>query len=324
MYKRQVQCPHDYLPGEKCPNWLAWLEDRHDDEATRLQIQEMFGYCLVTDINYHSFFFLYGDGGTGKSTCVKVLEELVGTPNIKSMELEELDNPFARAGLVGKSLYLCKELTSSSFKHIGLIKAIVSGDRISADVKYGRSFDFIPKGRLVMESNVIAATPDSSGGFSRRFIQISWDKPIETIDYGLEKKLLSEVSGILNWALEGYRRLKARGRFEHTDRSAEATKQLLLHRAQIPSFLESDLIEDLGAGVEHEVYVSDVYNAYQIWCEDHDVVAFYKDRSAFMRELMARRPMWRGRKKRVWREGERVHVLKGFALADSLLGKGSE
>jgi putative DNA primase/helicase len=313
-YRMTVQCPHEYDPGATCPDWLEWLEGRQPDEATRLQIQEMFGYCLVTDKNYHSFFFLYGDGGTGKSTCVKVLEELVGDANIKAMELEELDNPFTRAGLVGKSLYLCKELTASSFKHIGLIKALVSGDRISADVKYGNGFDFTPSGRLVMESNVIAATPDSSAGFSRRFIQISWDRPIEVIDYGLEKKLIGEMPGILNWALEGYRRLVARGRFEHTERSAEATEQLLLHRAQVPSFLGSGAVVDHGAEADEVLRIDDLFLAYQEWCELNDVVAFYKERPAFMREVMARRPTWRARKKRRLLEGLRMPVLQGLEL----------
>lgn len=317
QYKTTVQCPHEYIPEAQCPNWKNWLAERQPDEATQMQVQEMFGYCLFLDINYHSFFFLYGDGGTGKSTCVKVLEHLVGERNIKSMELEDLDNPFTRNGLVGKSLYLCKELTASSFKHIGLIKAIVSGDRISADVKYGRGFDFIPKGRLVMESNVIAATPDSSSGFSRRFIQISWEKPIEVIDYGLEEKLMKEAAGILNWAIEGYKRLKERGRFEHTDRSAEATRQLLLHRAQVPSFANSAALTDHGSDLSYKgrAPVHDVFEAYKDWCVQHDVVAFYKDQTSFMRELMTRKPAWKARKKQFRDDfGERTYGIMGLEV----------
>lgn len=78
--------------------------------------------------------------GTGKSTCVDVLEWLVGEENKVSLELTELDNAFTRSQLVGKSLALAKELTTKSFKHIGLIKAIVSGDPIAVDVKFGQGY----------------------------------------------------------------------------------------------------------------------------------------------------------------------------------------
>ncbi len=55
-YFTTVQTPHNYIPGAECPEWLRWLEDRQEDEATRAQIQEIFGYCLGMGINYHSFF----------------------------------------------------------------------------------------------------------------------------------------------------------------------------------------------------------------------------------------------------------------------------
>ena len=195
---------------------------------TRRAIQEMFGYVLATDINFHVFFFLFGDGGTGKSTCVSVLEELVGEANRVSIQLEELDNAFMRSQLAGKSLYLCKELTTKSFNHIGLIKAIVSGDPIPVDVKYSQPYDFRPFGKMVMESNVIASTPDSSGGFTRRFVQIDWDRPIarDKMDFNLLDKFKDEMPGILAWAMEGLIRLRKRGHFALTKKSEVSRDQL--------------------------------------------------------------------------------------------------
>lgn len=251
-YYITAQTPHNYDRKATCLEWIAWLRDRHDDEETYYQIQEMFGYCLFTHINYHSFFFLFGEGGTGKSTCVDVLEWLIGSENKVALELTELNNPFTRSQLVGRSLYLAKELTTSSLKHIGMIKAIVSGDPISVDVKYGDGFDFRPKGRLVMESNVIAATPDSSGGFERRFIQINWEKEFNRskIIYGFQERFKQEMPGILNWSIEGYKRLRERGRFAHTARSEQATTDLLKHRAQVSSFLKEGWLSEVETGVE--------------------------------------------------------------------------
>jgi len=306
-----VQIPHRYAPGAECPEWLKWLEDRQDDQETRDQIQEIFGYCLATHINFHSFFFLYGTGGTGKSTCVDVLEWLVGEDNKVSIELTELDNPFMRSQLVGKSLALCKELTQNSLKHIGLIKAIVSGDPISVDVKYGIGFDFRPKCRVVMESNVLPFSNDNSDGFSRRFIQVNFDKQIErsTMEFDYQARFKLEMSGILNWALVGYKRLVERGRFEHTQRSLQATEDFKKHRAQVESFLKAGIIEETPYLVKGEVtriccWMEDIYDQYIEWAAREDVVPFYKEKGPFARELFTKKPQWRERKKREWVNSE--------------------
>jgi P4 family phage/plasmid primase-like protien len=314
-YLMNTRVPHKWAPGAVCPEWLAWLEERHPDIETRECLQEMFGYCLAVDINYHVFFFLYGDGGTGKSTCVSVLEELVGEGNRVSIQLEELDNAFMRSQLAGKSLYLCKELTTKSFAHIGLIKAIVSGDPIPVDVKYAQPYDFRPFGRMVMESNVIATTPDSSGGFSRRFVQIDWERPIarEDMDFNLLDKFRAEMPGIMVWAMEGLARLRERGHFKLTKKSEESRDQLLRHRSQVASFVAS------GAVIEQadlHVPVARVYKVYEDWCEEHDVVPFYKEQSSFMRELMSKQPEWRDKKRRIRSDiGDREWIFEGLGLA---------
>lgn len=323
-YLTTVQAPHDYVPGAECPEWLKWLEERQDDQETRDQIQEMFGYCLVTDVNFHSFFFVYGDGGTGKSTCVDVLENLVGVDNRVSIELTELDNPFLRSRLVGKSLYLAKELTSRSFKHIGLIKAIVSGDPVSVDVKYGEGFEFRPKGRLVMESNVQAMTPDSSAGFERRFIQIGFDNKVDRkgINYSFaEEVLFPEMSGILNWALEGYRRLRARGRFEHTARSQKASDDIKMHRAQVESYLKtakifeaSEVKKEDGGPEWMQAWTSLIYEDYEEWCDDNAVVPWFKEVKTFKRELFTHRPEWKARQTRTFKDGVRDYRLDGVMM----------
>lgn len=56
-----------------CPGWLAFLE-----EATRADyslidfLQRWCGYCLTGDIREHALAFVYGPGGTGKTTFLNV------------------------------------------------------------------------------------------------------------------------------------------------------------------------------------------------------------------------------------------------------------
>ena len=315
-YYATVQVPHRWNPEAQCPRWLKWLEQMQPSNEVREQIEEIFGYCMVPTVNFHKFFMFFGEGGTGKSTCVSVLAHLLGSDNTVSVRLEELDQPFMRHALVGRQLYLCKELTHQSFRHVGLIKAITSGDQINVDVKYGDGFSFSPTGRFVMESNVVAMTPDGSEGFGRRFLQVDWLNKVDAadMDYELEKIFFEEAEGIFVWAIQGFQRLYERGRFIHTEASQRAYKELMQHRNQVGMFLKdtgwvkdhwsdqlqqdgityAELTEDneatrlivstLKTACEHgnrQWYVSagELYIHFLGWCRDNSVVPFIKMKS---------------------------------------------
>jgi putative DNA primase/helicase len=216
-----TQSPVRWDENAQCPQWLQILEQLQPEEEVRDQLQEMFGYCLVTAVNYDTLFFLLGDGATGKSTVTNILTALIGEQNTTDIQLEELDNPFMLSQLIGKQLYLVGELTPSSFKHMGLIKDIVAGEPIWVELKNKPGYTYRPRGRFVMTSNVAAHTPDTSGGFEGRLIQIDFNNviPTEDRDYEIHSKLLTELPGIFKWAVDGFRRLHDRGGFQHTKSS---------------------------------------------------------------------------------------------------------
>ena len=192
----------------------------------------------------------------------------------------------------------------------------MSGDPIPVDVKYAQPYDFRPFGRMVMESNVIATTPDSSGGFSRRFVQIDWDRPIDRdkMDFNLLDKFKAEMPGVLCWAMEGLKRLRERGHFRLTAKSEESRDQLLRHRSQVASFVGSGVVYEHK---ECQLPVARVFHLYEEWCEEFDVVPFYKEQSSFMRELMSKMPAWRERKKRVRNDSGREWVFEGLTYEGS-------
>jgi phage/plasmid-associated DNA primase len=169
---------------------------------------------------------------------------------------------------------------------------------------------------------------DSSAGFERRFIQVNFDKPIDRdgIEFNFQEKFRSEMSGILNWALVGYRRLKERGRFIHTERSKQATDDFKKHRAQVETFLKSGILREFPHQEENGeitrlcVWMEDIYDSYLEWCAQEDVVPFYKEKSPFARELFTKKPDWRVRKKRERVNDEiRDSRLYGIQIMENLV-----
>ena len=315
-----VRVPHRWNPDAECTLFDAWLRQMQPSAGVRSMLQEIAGYVLCSGINFHSFFFFYGDGSTGKSTFVEVLEALVGKANTVAVQLQELDKPFIRHQLVGRQLYLCKELTKDSFKHIGLIKAITSGDPVFCDVKNRAGFTFRPCGRFVMESNVVAHTPDTSGGFERRFLQVDWRVvvPLEDRDYGLVQKLVAESDGILRWAVEGFQRLHARGRFCPTDESQEATAELLRHRDQVGSWARDNWV--VPGPSDKYVLTIDLYQSWRAWCDEHDVKPYTDEANVFAREVSRKRPEWRKDCRReAGHDGTRERRWYGLRLSETCI-----
>lgn len=312
-----VQIPWTYNPSADCPGWKAWLEERLPEAEVRDLIQEMFGYCLAGNrINYHKFFFLYGDGGTGKSTVVDILTRMIGKENTVSLQLQELDNPFTRAMLVGKRLYLAKELTRDSLKHIGLVKAITSGDPINVEKKHKDGYSYYPQGRFVMESNVRANTPDSSDGFFRRLLQVTFRKKIkkDEMDFSLAEKLALEMEGIFFWALQGLKRLMERGHFAETADSREAAEQLEMHRASVKAFMDHcvELVDDMA----FKISATSLFTTYNDWCEWEHVKPYYEEAGPFSRELLNRMPELRDRRERERSSEGRMIFYTGLKFRD--------
>ena len=308
-----VQIPWKYNPKATCPEWEKWLEERLPDAEVRGLIQEMYGYCLAGErINYHRFFFLFGDGGTGKSTVVDILTRLVGAENMVALQLQELDNSFTRSTMVGKRLYLAKELTRDSLKHIGLIKAITSGDPIFVEQKRKDGYSYVPKGRFVMESNIRAFTPDSSDGFSRRILQVTFRNKLrrDEMDFERPEKLAKEMEGIFFWALEGLTRLMKRGHFEETQDSRKAEQELQMHRASVKAFF--DQCVQLVDIEERWQSVTALFTTYKAWCTWCGVKPHYDDAAPFSRELLNRIPELKARQVRRRIGGDRLMCYTGI------------
>lgn len=294
-----VQVPHRFDPKARCLKFQEWLKEMLPAEDVQLQVQEIFGYCLAPKLNYHKFFFFYGDGGTGKSTCIDVLSLLIGKENGIAVRLQDLDNAFVRAQLVGKRLYLATELNRDSFRHIDLIKAIVSGDPIHVEKKHKDGYTYRPQGRFIMASNVRAQTSDTTDGFFRRLCQITFENkiPDDQKDYTLLEKFNSEMDGVLFWALEGLQRLMARGRFEATQDSQKAADLIMMHRASAKSFFDKCIeeCEDPNALV---LCTERLYEEYNRWCQWEHVKPHFESHEYLSRELLNKIPSLRERRKR--------------------------
>jgi putative DNA primase/helicase len=94
-----------------------------------------------------------------------------------------------------------------------LIKQITGNDPLTAQFPYGEYFNFVPTFKKFMASNHKPVIRGMDHGIWRRIklIPFTTTIPEEKMDRHLERRLLEERPGILNWLMEGALRWRREG-----------------------------------------------------------------------------------------------------------------
>ena len=78
-------------------------------------------------------------------------------------------------------------------------------------------------------------------------------------------KLLAELPGILLWAIDGWKRLRERGRFVQPTAADEMLGELNDLTSPVSAFLR----DRCNVGPEYEVARDHLYEAYAAWAKEH-------------------------------------------------------
>lgn len=195
--------PVVYDQAASAPDWEAFIEEAVPDPSVRDHLQEWMGYILMAGNHWERMLWLYGPQGTGKSTYIRTAQLLLG-PAAVAVSSEKFSD-YSIAQLAGTRLGVCTELSPRTLR-TSAIKALVSGDPVQGRHPYGKPFNVEFYGKLVWGSNELPPL-DQGEGMWRRIVPVEFSVKPARIDNMLRYKLEHQVSGILNWAIQGLRRL---------------------------------------------------------------------------------------------------------------------
>ena len=231
-------------------------------------VQEMFGYFILPSLKGSSAFFLVGGGSNGKSVMVKVLEQMFGKPFCSSMSVQKLTtNNWAPAHLVGKKINISNEDESKHIKP-DVFKALVTGDTISAERKFGDPFEFEPNTKFVFCTNEMPSFEGFNYGLKRRLKMIPFYRRFldHEQDKELQEKLSKEIPGIIGWAIDGAIRFTQNNRkFNEAKASMHMLTKFIEDNSSALSFFNEYYIIDNG----YKTANCDVYDEYKEWCNDN-------------------------------------------------------
>jgi len=218
-YLSFIQIPVDYDPNAEGLIIDQFLTDVFGFNVVP-DVYEMIGYFLSPSIKFEKAFLLYGASGAGKTTFIDTLITFLGHLNIESLNLVELYKQFRRANLRFALLNIWDELDIKNLTRLDMFKIITTNEWLSGDEKYKQK-DSKWKNRIkqLYSTNFLPKIPSESGyEFFRRWIigYCNNDFLKNGIrDHDIKEKLQKseQLSGLLNKAIEGWKRLKKRNKF---------------------------------------------------------------------------------------------------------------
>ena len=281
----------EYDPNAEPPErWISFLEQLWGDDLESVALlQEWMGYSLVADTSQQKMLLIVGPRRAGKGTIGRVLTRLVGTGNVVGPTTSSLASPFGLQPLIGKSLAVVSDARFSG-ESIGVVVErllCISGeDTLTVDRKFLGSVTMKLPTRFVFLTNELPRMNDASSALVGRFVILR----LHNTFYGQEdpcliEQLMRELPGILLWAIDGLKRLRARGRFVQPKAVVDAVQDLEDLASPVLAFTRERCV--VGPG--HRVDINELYRAWKQWCEE-DGRTSVTTRQTFGRDLAAAVP----------------------------------
>ncbi|GJD41952.1 phage/plasmid primase, P4 family [Methylobacterium bullatum] len=202
--------PLDRFDAERdCPTWIRFLREAlaDDDGAIRF-LAQWAGYSLTGDTREESLLFVHGPGGSGKSTAVNALGDIMGdyctnvaTETLSASKFDRHPEEIAR--LRGARMARASETEQGRAWAQQRITAMTGGDTLTARFMRQDSFEFKPEFKLTIIGNHRPAILDVDAAVKRRFNVLPFDHKPARPDDTLKARLRAEWPGILSWAILG-------------------------------------------------------------------------------------------------------------------------
>jgi len=266
-----MRIPLNYDPDAKAPRIQQFLAEILKEEDVPV-IEELFGYCLIPDYRIQRAFLCTGDGANGKSTLLELLKRFLGDENCTNLSLQTIESHrFAVASLFGKLANICADIPSTPMRHAGVFKMLTGGDTIGAEKKFKDNFSFNNHARLIFSSNKPPKVEEDTLAFWRRWIMIDFPNKFEgdKADARILEKMIrpGELSGLLNIALGGLRRLLQSQHYSHEQPPFEVAERYAKAADALFAFVEDECMADPEGWISKD----SLYDSFLAYCDTEKI-----------------------------------------------------
>ena len=267
-----TRLPVEYDPDAAYDEWNAYVEEWTEDGKADA-LQEYVGYCLHTGaLPIHRALLLVGSGANGKSTFLDGVRALLGSENTSSIGLQTLANEKdAVADFYGSVANIDDDLSQRKLgAGLGMFKKLTSGAEVRGRNLYESGFKFKATGKHLYAANQVPQVDvdDEDEAFWRRWLLVEFPNyyPPSERDANLSDRLTTpeSLSGVLNWAIDGWARLLEQGHFTNEERLAhEKRSRWQAWGESVDQFISECVENDTGA---ERISTTEAWERYKAWC----------------------------------------------------------
>lgn len=250
--------------------WLSFLADLWpNDPQSIATLQEWIGYLLTPDTRQQKILLLVGPKRSGKGTIARIIRGLVGADNVVCPTLSGLGTNFGLWPLLGKTVAMIQDARLSGRTDAAAVAerllSISGEDAQTIDRKFLPPVTAKLYSRFMLLTNELPKLADPSGALPGRMILLpltrSWYGKEDT---ALTDRLLTELPGILLWAIAGWQRLRNRGHFVQPDASKGLISDLADLASPVGAFVRDRCHVEPGCQIERSI----LFAAWKLWCEE--------------------------------------------------------
>ena len=294
----------DYDPNATCPRWLTFMDEVFEGDADRIRyLQKAIGYAMSGDTRLECMFILYGPTsrngkGTTMETVLRILGEYGRTakPDMLSKKaFADSSGPSEDvARLNGARMVNVSEPEKSMVIDASLTKQMTGNNTLTARYLRENSFEFKPQFKLFIDTNHLPQISDMTLFESDRIRIIPFNRHFKADERDIDLKAFfakpENLSGILNWCLEGFRLFQKEG-LKMPESVEKATQDYKDQSDRLMMFTTQCLKREVG----QELRSSAIYTRYKDWCADNgfkyeNAANFKKKMAASGFVYMTRRP----------------------------------
>jgi|GEM_PF-736563 putative DNA primase/helicase len=231
--KKLLEHSHEHLCLKQAPatfdkdaaalHWDEFLNTIFGGDQELIHfVKQAVGFSLSGLCDLQALIFCYGSGANGKSTFFGVLRKLLGdyyqgiqVETLLSKTFQSSAEPYELSRVKGARIVVSDEVPEGRKLNESLVKNLTGGDQIHARNPFEKPFSFDPTHTLWMFGNHKPVISGMDHGIWRRIYLVPFTVTISEDEKRPQEELMEEfrgeISGILNWALEGWRDFRKNG-----------------------------------------------------------------------------------------------------------------
>lgn len=259
---RRVGC--DIAVGADCPIWRGFLADAMSQECVDA-LQEWFGSALVRGKprEMTKGLVIYGPSYTGKTQVAMVMRALL-CGRTCGLSVRSLSERFGREPLITASGWIADDAVGQNeTMDAESYKVIVTGESVSVERKNRASVEIAFDLPVLLTMNNYPRVKDNSDAvYNRTMVLPMTMVRSERSSRPIAREVIeAELAGVICWAVEGWRRLSARGWFEVPDAMVAASRDFKDHNNPFGEFTALCV----ETSPDHMVMRRDFLTAFNSW-----------------------------------------------------------